>query len=145
MARISGVISLAIFAIAMSACNSEMLQKQAEQIKQQELEIARQRKDLEAMLASQKVQDQKQQDCNRAFRDYFERAQIASAGDEAITLYREGLSLCPEDEVAHYELGRALADRGRYLEAEKELETALSLRPDFTDARRQLESVRKNR
>jgi tetratricopeptide (TPR) repeat protein len=145
MARISGVISLAIFAIAMSACNSEMLQKQAEQIKQQELEIARQRKDLEAMLASQKMQDQKQQDCNRAFRDYFERAQIASAGDEAIALYREGLSLCPEDEVAHYELGRALADRGRYLEAEKELETALSLRPDFTDARRQLESVRKNR
>ena len=145
MARISGVISLAIFTIAMSACNSEMLQKQAEQIKQQELEIARQRKDLEAMLASQKLQDQKQQDCNRAFRDYFERAQIASGGDEAIALYREGLSLCPEDEVAHYELGRALADRGRYLEAEKELETALNLRPDFTDARRQLDSVRKNR
>ena len=97
------------------------------------------------MLASQKLQDQKQQDCNRAFRDYFEKAQIASAGDEAIELYREGLSLCPEDEVARYELGRALADRGRYVEAEKELETALSLRPDFTDARRQLESVRKNR
>ncbi|HEX6175587.1 MAG TPA: tetratricopeptide repeat protein [Candidatus Binatia bacterium] len=145
MSRISGVISLAIFTVAMFACNSEMLQKQAEEIKQQELEIARQRKDLEAMLASQKLQDQKQQDCNRAFRDYFEKAQIASAGDEAIELYREGLSLCPEDEVARYELGRALADRGRYVEAEKELETALSLRPDFTDARRQLESVRKNR
>ena len=145
MSRISGVISLAIFTVAMFACNSEMLQKQAEEIKQQELEIARQRKDLEAMLASQKLQDQKQQDCNRAFRDYFEKAQITSAGDEAIELYREGLSLCPEDEVARYELGRALADRGRYVEAEKELETALSLRPDFTDARRQLESVRKNR
>lgn len=145
MSRISGVISLAIFTVAMFACNSEMLQKQAEEIKQQELEIARQRKDLEAMLARQKLQDQKQQDCNRAFRDYFEKAQIASAGDEAIELYREGLSLCPEDEVARYELGRALADRGRYVEAEKELETALSLRPDFTDARRQLESVRKNR
>lgn len=145
MSRISGVISLAIFTVAMFACNSEMLQKQAEEIKQQELEIARQRKDLEAMLANQKLQDQKQQDCNRAFRDYFEKAQIASAGDEAIELYREGLSLCPEDEVARYELGRALADRGRYVEAEKELETALSLRPDFTDARRQLESVRKNR
>ena len=145
MSRISGVISLAIFTVAMFACNSEMLQKQAEEIKQQELEIARQRKDLEAMLARQKLQDQKQQDCNRAFRDYFEKAQIKSAGDEAIELYREGLSLCPEDEVARYELGRALADRGRYVEAEKELETALSLRPDFTDARRQLESVRKNR
>jgi tetratricopeptide (TPR) repeat protein len=141
----SGLSLLAVFAATMFACNSEILQKQAEQIKQQELEIAQQRKDLEAMLASQKLQDQKQQDCNRAFRDYFEKAQIARAGDEAITLYRQGLSLCPEDEVAHYELGRALADRGRYLEAEKEFETALTLRPDFTDARRQLESIRRNR
>ena len=145
MTRASGLLSLAIFAATLSACNSEILQKQAEQIKQQELEIAQQRKDLEAMLASQKMQDQKQQDCNRAFRDYFEKAQLASAGEQAIALYREGLSLCPEDEVAHYELGRALADRGRYLEAEKEFEAALNLRPDFTDARRQLESLRKNR
>jgi tetratricopeptide (TPR) repeat protein len=129
----------------MFACNSEILHKQAEQIKQQELEIAQQRKDLEAMLANQKLQDQKQQECNRAFRDYFEKAQMASDDDQAIALYREGLSLCPDDEVAHYELGRALADRGRYLEAEKEFETALSLRPDFTDARTQLESIRKNR
>ena len=129
----------------MFACNSEILHKQAEQIKQQGLEIAQQRKDLEAMLANQKLQDQKQQECNRAFRDYFEKAQMASDDDQAIALYREGLSLCPDDEVAHYELGRALADRGRYLEAEKEFETALSLRPDFTDARTQLESIRKNR
>jgi tetratricopeptide (TPR) repeat protein len=140
-----GLISAVIFAAVISACNSEVLQKQAEQIKQQELEIAQQRKDLEAMLAGQKLQDQKQQDCNRAFRDYFEKAQAASDGDQAIALYRDGLSLCPDDEVAHYELGRALADRGRYLEAEKEFETALNLRPDFTDARRQLEAVRKNR
>jgi tetratricopeptide (TPR) repeat protein len=145
MTRRSGLFSITIFAAMMSACNSEMLQKQAEQIKQQELEIAQQRKDLEAMLAGQKLQDQKQQDCNRAFRDYFEKAQIASAGDQAIALYRQGLSLCPDDEVAHYELGRALAERGRYLEAEKEFETALNLRPDFTDAKRQLEAVRKNR
>ena len=145
MTHKSGLFSLVIFAAVMSACNSEVLQKQAEQIKQQELEIAQQRKDLEAMLAGQKLQDQKQQDCNRAFRDYFEQAQIASDGDQAIALYRDGLSLCPDDEVAHYELGRALADRGRYLEAEKEFETALTLRPDFTDAKRHLEAVRKNR
>jgi tetratricopeptide (TPR) repeat protein len=145
MIRRSGLLSLAVFVAALFACSSEILQKQAEQIKHQELEIARQRKDLEAMLAGQKLQDRKQQDCNRAFRDYFEKAQTVSAGDQAIVLYREGLSLCPEDEVAHYELGRVLADRGRYLEAEKEFETALNLRPDFTDARRQLDAIRKNR
>jgi tRNA C32,U32 (ribose-2'-O)-methylase TrmJ len=84
MTRASGLLSLAIFAATLSACNSEILQKQAEQIKQQELEIAQQRKDLEAMLASQKMQDQKQQDCNRAFRDYFEKAQVASAGSRTL-------------------------------------------------------------
>jgi tetratricopeptide (TPR) repeat protein len=145
MTRSSGFFLLAVFAATMFACNSEILQKQTEQIKLQELEIAQQRKDLDAMLASQKLQDQKQQDCNRAFRDYFEKAQIASAGDQAIALYREGLSLCPADEVAHYELGRALADRGRYLEAEREFEAALNLKPDFTDAKRHLEAARQNR
>jgi tetratricopeptide (TPR) repeat protein len=128
-----------------SACSSEVLEKQAEQIRQQELEIARQRKDLDAMLAGQKLQDQKQQDCNRAFREYFEKAQLSSDRDQAIVLYREGLSLCADDEVAHYELGRALADRGRYLEAEREFEAALNLKPDFTDAKRHLEAARQNR
>jgi tetratricopeptide (TPR) repeat protein len=128
-----------------SACSSEVLEKQAEQIKQQELEIARQRKDLEAMLTGQKLQDQKQQDCNRAFREYFEKAQLSTDRDQAIVLYREGLSLCADDEVAHYELGRALADRGRYLEAEREFEAALNLKPDFTDAKRHLEAARQNR
>jgi tetratricopeptide (TPR) repeat protein len=145
MNRKSGSLSPLILAAMISACSSEMLKKQAEQIKQQELEIAQQRKDLETMLAAQKLQDQKQQDCNRAFREYFEKAQFASDRDQAIVLYREGLSLCAEDEVAHYELGRVLAERGRYLEAEKEFEAALKLRPDFTDAKRNLEAARKNR
>jgi tetratricopeptide (TPR) repeat protein len=136
---------VSILAMVFSACSSEVLEKQAEQIKQQELEIARQRKDLDAMLAGQKLQDQKQQDCNRAFREYFEKAQLSSDRDQAIVLYREGLSLCADDEVAHYELGRALADRGRYLEAEREFEAALNLKPDFTDAKRHLEAARQNR
>jgi tetratricopeptide (TPR) repeat protein len=145
MNRRSGSLLFFIFATIGSACSSEVLEKQAEQIKQQESAIAQQRKDLEAMLAGQKLQDQKQQDCNRAFRDYFEKAQLANDRDQAIALYREGLSLCAEDEVAHYELGRVLADRGRYLEAEKEFEAALKLKPDFTDAKRHLEAARKNR
>ena len=141
------VCSLLVFILAtvVSACSSEVLEKQAEQIKQQELEIARQRKDLEAMLAGQKLQDQKQQDCNRAFREYFEKAQLSTDRDQAIVLYREGLSLCADDEVAHYELGRALAVRGRYPEAEREFEAALNLKPDFTDAKRHLEAARQNR
>jgi tetratricopeptide (TPR) repeat protein len=132
-------------AVSLLACNSEVLERQAEQLRQQEAEIARQRKELEALAAGQQVQDQKQKDCVRAFRDYFDKAQLSTNRDQAIALYREGLVICPDDDVAHYELGRALADAGRRGEAEKEFEAALKINPDFTDARRQLDAVRANR
>ena len=45
--------------------------------------------------------------------------------EETIDLYNQGLAICPDDDVAHYELGRALADAGRSAQAEKEFETAL--------------------
>jgi tetratricopeptide (TPR) repeat protein len=127
------------------ACLNEALERQAEQIKQQEMEIARQRKELEALAAGQKIQDQKQRDCVRAFREYFDKAQLSTNRDEAISLYRKGLAICPDDDVAHYELGRALAGSGLPVEAEKAFEAALKINPDFTDARRQLEAIRKNR
>jgi tetratricopeptide (TPR) repeat protein len=147
MKRIALKIFLAcIFtAVSLLACNSEVLERQAEQLRQQEAEIARQRKELEALAAGQQVQDQKQKDCVRAFRDYFDKAQLSTNRDQAIALYREGLVICPDDDVAHYELGRALADAGRRAEAEKEFEAALKINPDFTDARRQLDAVRANR
>jgi tetratricopeptide (TPR) repeat protein len=133
--------AVAIFA----ACNSEVLERQAEQIRQQEAEIARQRKELEALAAGQQVQDQKQKDCIRAFRDYFDKAQSSTNREESISLYRQGLTICPDDDVAHYELGRALADAGRPAEAEQSFEAALKINPDFADARKQLDAIRKNR
>jgi tetratricopeptide (TPR) repeat protein len=144
MNRPLGWLFFLIAASTLSACSSELLEKQAEQIKQQQLEISRQRSELDALLAGQKVQEQKQQDCNRAFRDYFEKAQAASDRDQAIVLYREGLTLCPEDDVAHYELGRALVDRGRYAEARTAFETTLKINPGFVEAKRQLDAIHKN-
>ena len=139
------IAALFIAANLLPACNSEILEKQAEQIRQQEAEIARQRKEIDELLAGQKAQDQKQRDCNRAFSDYFEKAQSSNDRENAIVLYREGLALCPDDEVAHYELGKALADRGRYSDAEREFEAALKTNPGFIDAKNQLDAVRKNR
>ena len=97
------------------------------------------------MAAGKQVQDQKQQDCNRAFRDYFDKAQSSTNREQTIDLYNQGLAICPDDDVAHYELGRALADAGRSAEAEREFEAALRINPDFADAKRQLDSVRKSR
>jgi tetratricopeptide (TPR) repeat protein len=135
-----------IFAACLFAgCSSETLEKQAEQLRQQEKDIARQRKEIDDLLAGQKLQDQKSRDCNRAFREYFEKAQTRSDREQAIALYREGLALCPDDDVAHYELGKMMVDRGLYAEAEKEFEAALKINPDFVDAKKQLDAVRKSR
>lgn len=138
------VSGMAFFGL-LSACMSEVLDRQAEQIRQQNEEIARQRKELEALAAGKQLQDRQQQDCNRAFRDYFDRAQLSANRDEVLSLYSKGLELCPDDDVAHYEFGRALADAGRRAEAEKEFEAALKINPSFAEARRQLEALRNNR
>ncbi|HLN86581.1 MAG TPA: tetratricopeptide repeat protein [Candidatus Limnocylindrales bacterium] len=134
-----------VFFSLLPACMSEVLERQAEQIRQQNEEIARQRKELEALAAGQQLQDRQQQDCNRAFRDYFDKAQLSANREEALSLYAKGLELCPDDDVAHYEFGRALADAGRRAEAEKEFEAALKINPGFAEARRQLEALRNNR
>lgn len=128
-----------------AGCNSEVLEKQAEQLRRQEIELARQRKEINDLLTGQKVQDQKSRDCNRAFREYFEKAQSSSDREQAIALYREGLAICPDDDVAHYELGKVMVERGSYAEAEKEFEAALKINPDFVDAKKQLDTVRKIR
>jgi tetratricopeptide (TPR) repeat protein len=133
--------ALILAALSLPACYNEVLERQAEQIRQQEIEIARQRKELEEL----QNQAQRRRDCSRAFRDYFDKAQLATNREQAISLYRQGLEICPDDDVAHYELGRALADAGRFDEAEKSFEAALKINPDFTEARKQLDAIRKSR
>lgn len=124
-------------------CNTEILEKQAQQIREQQAEIMRQRQEIETLLLAQQLEEQKRRDCNRAFRDFFDRAQQSKDPETAISLYRQGLSLCPDDEISHYELGKILADHGRLTEAETEFEAALKLNPDFGEARNRLEAIRK--
>ncbi|MGH7854775.1 MAG: hypothetical protein ACREP3_15110, partial [Candidatus Binatia bacterium] len=85
--------------VVLSACSSEELAKQAEIIRQQKVEIARQEKVKEELIAERK----KEEYCVRAFRDYFDKAQLSTNREEAISLYRQGLAICPDDDVAHYE------------------------------------------
>lgn len=134
-----------LLSLVAAACNSELLEKQAEQIKQQEEEITRQRQEIEALQAAQKAEEKKRRDCNRAFRDYFEKAQKSGDAGRAIALYREGLRLCPDDDVAHYELGKVLIRQGQRGEAEKEFAAAVKINPDFKDAKRELDDLREKR
>lgn len=129
----------------LAGCSSEALEKQAEQLRRQEIELARQRKEIDELLKGQKLQEKKTRDCNRAFREFFEKAQASSDPKQTISLYHQGLALCPDDDVAHYELGKVMVEQGLYAEAEKEFEAALKINPDFVDAKRQLDTVRQAR
>ncbi len=126
----------------LSSCQSEVLRQQEEQLRQQEEEIARQRQEIEALRVAKQTEEQKRQDCNRAF-GYYEKAQAAKDPRGAVSLYRQGLKLCPDDDVAHYELGKILQSSGEIKEAQEEFEAALKINPNFTDAKRQLDAMRK--
>ncbi|MGH7854774.1 MAG: tetratricopeptide repeat protein [Candidatus Binatia bacterium] len=145
----TGVKSVLLAAVFLSGCLTGYLEENAArmdtQLKEQNAEIAQQRKELEALRAGRPLPDAKSQECERAFREYFDRAQLSTNRDQAIEFYRNGLGLCPDDEVARYELGRALVDAGRHGEAEREFETALRINPGFTDAKNQLDAVRNRR
>jgi tetratricopeptide (TPR) repeat protein len=137
--------ALFLAACLIAGCKSEILEKQAEQLRQQEMEIARQRKEIDDLSVGQKVQEQKARECNLAFREYFEKAQMSGDREQTIAFYQKGIAICPDDDVAHYELGKAFAEQGSYAEAEKEFEAALKINPNFADAKKQLDAVRKNR
>ena len=126
-------------ALFVASCASEIIEKQEEQIRLQQEEIARQRKEIEELMVARQREEKKRQDCNRAFRD-LEKAQAVKDPHEAVALYRQGLRLCPDDDVAHYELGRILRGMGRTQEAKEEFEAALKINPNFFDAKRQLET-----
>ena len=126
----------------LSSCETGLIRQQEEQIRLQQEEIMRQRRELEELAAARKKEEQKRAACNRAFRD-FEMAQAAKEPNEAVALYRQGLKLCPDDDVAHYELGKVLQGMGQTQDARQEFEAALKINPGFRDAGRQLEAIQK--
>ena len=133
-------LSLPFLSFFLFACSSEILRQQEKLIQEQQSEILKQRKEIEELEAVVKREGQKRRDCNRAFR-YFEQGQTASNPGEAVELYRKGLDLCPDDDVAHYELGKILVGLGQREEAAREFETVVKLNPNFQDARQQLKAM----
>ena len=116
------------------------MQQQDAEIQRLKQEIARQRREIEQIKLAKLKMEQKRQDCNLAFRD-FEKGQEAENRVQAIALYRKGLRLCPDDDVARYELGKILIAVGRRAEAQEEFEAALRINPDFKSARRELKAL----
>ena len=136
------VFSFLFSILFLNSCASEQIRKQEEEIQRQQEEIARQRQEIEELKLAQRTAEQKRENCNRAFRE-FEKAQAAQDRGQAVELYRQGLKLCPDDDVAHYELGQILSATGRAEEAAEEFEAALRINPGFQDAKRRLEEIKK--
>jgi tetratricopeptide (TPR) repeat protein len=118
------------------------------QLQQQRAEIARLRQEAEQLrqeadaLQQQRQKEEKEREaCNRAFYA-FDAARKVKNPEEAIAHYREGLDLCPSDDVAHNELGELYMRLGRKPQAAAEFEAALRLNPNFSRAQKNLDAVR---
>lgn len=135
-------IFVLLLALLASSCDRELIRQQAEQLDRQQQEIARQTQEIEALRLARQKEEQKRRDCNRAFGEYFEKAQVTQDPQETVSLYRQGLELCPDDDVAHYELGKMLLRLGQTREAQEEFKKALELNPDLQGATRELDSIK---
>ena len=116
-------------------------------IDQQRAEIARLRqetdqlkREADALQQQRQKEEQEREACNRAFYA-FDAARKAVDGQEAITRYQEGLALCSSDDVAHNELGELYLRLGRKADAAAEFTEALRLNPNFSRARKNLDTT----
>ncbi len=134
-----------LFAVVFfSACslfdNTQIEQQRAEiaRLKQQAEQL---RQEADALQQQRQKEDKERESCNRAYSS-FAAARKATRGEEAVDLYREGLSLCPSDDVAHNELGEIYVRLGRKADAATEFAAALRLNPNFSRAQKNLDTVR---
>ncbi len=143
-----------VFSLLLSACSvwdgmwDTIIDRSV--IEQQQAEIARLKAETEQIKAEtealkQQAQqaEEEREDCNTAFYT-FEEARKDTEGETAIAKYKEGLALCPTDDVAHNELGELYLRLGRKAEARAAFEEAVRLNANFVRAWRNLEDAQED-
>jgi Flp pilus assembly protein TadD len=120
--------------------NTKLEQQKAE-IERLKQETAQLKAEADAMQHSREKEEQERIKCNKAF-SAFDAARKAANDNDAIARYREGLDLCPSDEVAHNELGEIYTRAGRSKDARAEFEAALKINPNFARAQKNLDALR---
>jgi tetratricopeptide (TPR) repeat protein len=117
------------------------LEQQKVEIERLRQETAQLKAEADALQHEREKEEKERVNCNKAF-SAFDAARKAANDDDAIARYREGLDLCPSDEVAHNELGEVYARSGRATDARTEFEAALKINPNFSRAQKNLDALR---
>ena len=125
---------------ACSLFDNTKLEQQRAEIERLRQESEQLRQETEAIRQQREQEEQQRKACNEAFYA-FEAARKETDEEAAISKYKEGLQLCPNDEVAHNELGELYARIGQTAAARAEFEAALKLNANFTRAQRNLDSL----
>jgi len=135
------LLSLLMFISACSLFDDTQLEKQRAEIARLKQEAEQLRQEADTLQQQRQKEEQEREACNRAFRS-FSAARKATREEEAVDLYREGLTLCPSDDVAHNELGELYIHLKRKADAATEFEAALRLNPNFSRAQKNLNSIK---
>jgi tetratricopeptide (TPR) repeat protein len=134
------LITVCLFS-ACSLFDNTQLEQQRTELARLKEEAEKLRQETEALRQQGQKDTQEREACNRAFYA-FEAGRKAGDTEEAITRYKEGLALCPNDDVAHNELGEIYMRTGRKAEAAAEFQAALHINPNFSRAQKNLDAVR---
>ena len=117
-----------------------LIEQQQAEIAQLKAETDQIKAETEALRQQARQAEKEREDCNTAFYT-FEEARKAADEDAAVATYREGLRLCPTDDVAHNELGELYLRLGRRDEAILAFEEAVRLNANFVRAQRNLQDA----
>ncbi len=117
------------------------LEQQKVEIERLKQETAQLRAEADSLQNQREKEEKERVACNQAFSS-FDAARKATNDEDAISRYREGLGLCPSDEVAHNELGEIYTRVRRPVDARTEFEAALKINPNFARAQKNLDALR---
>ena len=134
-------LGLCVFLAGCSLFDTSVLEQQRTEIERLRQEAEQLRRETEALQQQHAQQQQQNEACNRAFND-FDAARKATDDATAIAYYQSGLTICPSDDVAHYELGEVYLRIGQTDMAQAAFEQAVGINPNFSRARRRLEELR---
>ena len=124
-------ITLLVLSTFLSGCLGKLLEEQRAEVQRQQEDLERLRQETAALYQRRQKEQQEQEACNQAFYKY-QAARKTENLQDAIMHYRQGLQLCPNDDVAHNELGQIYLQQGQLAETITEFTEALKITPNFS-------------